>query len=59
MNDIPFKVWEWQEEVKKLSLEQIGFGNSGKVQQLVINVVFISYDDRGCWSNFILLCADP
>ena len=26
LNEIPFKVWEWEENVTKLSFEQIAFG---------------------------------
>ena len=40
LREVPFEVWQWQEEVTVFTLEEVGLGINQEFYQIFLNMVF-------------------
>ena len=56
--EVKFDEWEWKEELRKLTLEDVGLGKTSKTfnhRLLLTNFISSSYN-QCCWSHDITHC---
>ena len=51
-----FHEWEWEEELRKLDLEDVGLGEISEAFIHIFVITIFSSDNQFCWSCSIAYC---